>query len=306
MKLGVIISAIFVLLLVAVGVLLFRGKPDRPTGAITDAILARHSLDPSLLNVAEPTEDGDAADGYLAAVDLFNDNQRALVGGTADQTVVRQIVDHLITAMRQRRTRHGFLDAQVPMTPAANPQYDEALTRIAQLVATYARQTDAARGLDAANALLTFGVRLFEHNDRLQPRFDGLSVMEEAVDAMDVLTTARVDNDGYLGGSTLAPITEIRNAWHTKRGLVHSPSPHAADLLQVAEHDADRSFRIEATLTLGIARFSSPSRGNVRVINDYLGRALAGDDPLIAVAAQVAQDFTKRQMHTMPMRQDHD
>jgi len=75
--------------------------------------------------------------------------------------------------------------------------------------------------------------------------------------------------------------------------------PHVGDLLNVAKNDEDRTFRIAATLQLGIAKFTDGNPGNRSAINAYLGEAKQSDDPMLAEAAAAADALTLEDFRTL-------
>ena len=127
MKIGLIISAVIVLLVLVIGCFIYWGNPDRPSGAIRDDMLQRIEFEASLPEFFAAAGSGDAADHYRTAVEIVTSNRLAGKRGAPDARQLDRVIAELIRGMGQSSVTHGFIDDQVPMTPAAIPEYDEAL-----------------------------------------------------------------------------------------------------------------------------------------------------------------------------------
>ena len=78
--------------------------------------------------------------------------------------------------------------------------------------------------------------------------------------------------------------------------------PNPGDVFNVAENDKDRSWRIQAILSLGIVKFTATKRGDLRRVRKIIDKNVAGDDPLAAAAAKAAKELTARQFNQLGTR----
>ena len=72
-------------------------------------------------------------------------------------------------------------------------------------------------------------------------------------------------------------------------------SPQIGDLINVARYDQDPTFRIAATIKLGIAKFYAGTSSNRLAIQKAIQEARKDSDPLIREAAKLADTTTKQE-----------
>ncbi|XAL99651.1 hypothetical protein OT109_18985 [Phycisphaeraceae bacterium D3-23] len=121
---------------------------------------------------------------------------------------------------------------------------------------------------------------------------------EEALDATEMHAAEPDPAEQDLDAWEQA-VTAIDTAWREKLDMISLAKPNVADLIRVAEHDEDRSFRVYATHQLGYARFECGEPGNQRMIAQAIGRASVSDDPLIRQAARFAQRMNREQFYAV-------
>ncbi len=301
MKLGLILSAVLVIIVGAVAAFVIIGPaPDPPTRATAPEKLAAAPLPADLPPIFEPDEpDADAAALYEKAMDLYNDHP-ALAGKNPPTALARQTTDLLIRAMNAGNVTPGFLDAYLDVDHGAQPRFGEALEGVAIVGLDRAQQLveqgDTAGAIAANCAVWALGQRAFEDNTLLYNRFTGLQLMQMAGQQLFTLTDHdSVDVDALMQwGEQLQSRSTL---WSEKLGIVQSPSPKPADLVNIALHDGDRTFRIAAMLHLGVAKFNPGHRGNLRAIQSAIDTGRRDPDPLIAEAAGRADALTKDGLH---------
>ena len=301
MKIGLIISFVLVFLLALIGFFSFWGLPDEPTSATSADKLVKIELPSGLRPLStmdQPNED--ATEVYDRALDFYLEHQEALAEDLPSPKWSTQLTDLLIEAMHKGRVKNGFLDRHIPVNPASRPGFDDALETIPGVVLQRAVQLfdegDQTRAIEAAQSVWVLGRRAFENNKRLYNRSTGLVLM---IDAGQMLYAWSTEVDS-LDPAKIEPwadgLKSVERAFRKKEELIKGHEPHVGDLLNIAHHDADPTFRIAAILKLGVVKFNPGNRGNARVVDQTLAAAVNDPEPLIAQAAKAAQDLTEAEL----------
>ncbi len=81
--------------------------------------------------------------------------------------------------------------------------------------------------------------------------------------------------------------------------IVKNLRAHVADTVNIARNDEDLTFRVAATLNLGVLKFSPGSKGNDRLIKQTLDELKNDPNPLVAEAAAKAQAVSREEMNRM-------
>lgn len=308
LKLGLAISAAIVAVFIGVLVAVNReGAPDPPTDAVRPDRLARMDLPadlPALHTPARP--DADATAAYDRPLGHAQRHAATLqrTSGTDTREAADTLRGLLIDAAEAGRVESGFLDRYVPLEPGAEASFGEALSvMLRAMLAEADRLADAGDTEAARRTLLAtwvLGRRTFEDNERLFNRRRGLQIMQHVGGAL--LERARA-GDAALDAGALArwaaALNEIEAAWQPKLEALLSVEPHAADLIEMAEHDEDRTFRLAATLRLGIARHTADGSANRAAAKRAIQRLRESDDPLIADAAAAAAALTREDLRRL-------
>lgn len=300
MKLGLIISAAIVVLF---GGLLFysmQGKLDEPTQRTAPDKLVAVTLpaDPPALQVAEPTG-GDAAALYEQAFQFYRAHEAELSQSPPPADPVESLLGLLDAAARMAAVEAGFLDRSIPVAMGVAPVFGDALESICLLALQEADRRAEAQDMRGAVGIATsvwsLGRRAFEHNVRLYNRIQGLQMMDEALVRLMVWAEpAGLSTEGF--DALAAALPEIQAAWEPKLRIVAGTDPPIGDLLNLARHDQDRTFRVAAMLRLGVARFNPGSRANLRAINAAIEDGQLDDDELVAAAADWSAALTLDEM----------
>ena len=188
------------------------------------------------------------------------------------------------------------MDRHIPVQIGANPDFDEALEEIFSIALYQAaylyahEQTDAAK--DLTLAVWVMGRRMFEHNTRLYNRNTGLDMMESAGSILFEMSATDPGLDAEAIRAWSVAIDGIRRHWQPKLEMILGIDPPIGDLINIAQNDGDRMFRIEATLRLGIHKHGSIGRGNKRAVRRAIQQALQSDDPVLVEAAKAADAMT--------------
>lgn len=288
-----------VLLLMVAGVLWY-GQADGPTNATNAAALKNQVLPDDLPAIAEPGQPGvDAGPYYKKALALYTLHPDVLPKTKEHDALVAEVSDSLLKAASAGHVEPGFMDKHIPVKLGAQPDYGPAVEEIAQDVLmrsiTLYTSGEHEKARDLALAVWVFGRRLFENNTRLYNRNTGLDLMESAGSQLYQMS-AEADNDQAMFKAWGRALDDIRRAWQPKLELILSPNPHPGDLVNIARHDEDITFRVKATLRLGLHRYAA-DRGNRRAMQRAIDQAKASDDPLLAEAGRAADTVTHEQAH---------
>ncbi len=282
-------------MLLGLAVLLY-GHADGPTSVTNAQALALHSFPADLPVLAEPGDPNtDAAAFYEQAIALYAKNSDALPRTRRHDERVDGLCGLLLQAAAAGQIEDGFMDGHIPVAIGAQPDYGDAIENIYEDVIVRAAELyargDTADARDLALAVWVFGGRLFERNTLYYHRVVGLDMMESAGSILFEVSTKDGSPDPAALRAWSAAIKSIREAWQPKLQVVLGIDPHPGDLVNIALNDADRMFRVEATLRLGVHRYQADG-GNRRAMNRAIDAAIHSDDPMIARAGRAADALT--------------
>lgn len=313
MKIGIVISGVIIVIFGAVIIVSMMGFPDGPTPQIqTQGLMKGQSL-PTDLAVIAQLGSGDSLETYRQAFTFVQENRAKFpLDETPQEPEASQLVDMLLRAQSQGRVSSPFLDAYTPKKPGGMCEYGDAIGRILASMKHHEETLWKADKKDEAialgRALWALGRQMFEKCVRLDNRLQGLVIMMEAGGSMlynrsEHIPDLAADIDPwiYVEGRPIkeGPLHRIQENWKPKVEVVMALKPHIGDLLYVAEHDEDISFRLEATYKLGVAKWAPRTRGNLRGIENMIKKLQSDRDPRIAEAAKVAGSFSKEDLHRM-------
>jgi len=298
LKIGHVIVVLSGLLILGASLTYFVGQSDAPTKRTSSEALAEQAFDASLPKIAGlPTQpDAQAVVHYQKAIEAYQANRTALPKTAAYDVLVEQVCEQLQLAAQAGRVEEGFMDRHIPVQIGANPDFDEALEEIFSIALYQAaylyahEQTDAAK--DLTLAVWVMGRRMFEHNTRLYNRNTGLDMMESAGSILFEMSATDPGLDAEAIRAWSVAIDGIRRHWQPKLEMILGIDPPIGDLINIAQNDGDRMFRIEATLRLGIHKHGSIGRGNKRAVRRAIQQALQSDDPVLVEAAKAADAMT--------------
>ena len=304
MKLGIIVSLVIVILIGVLGFVSFRGIADPPTAATSAEKLVKISLPTDLGSLYQPTQPTeDATESYAKVIAFYQEHHQPLSEPRPQERFTDPLTDLLIEAMRRGRVQHGFLDQHIPVQPASEPDFGDALEAIPGLVLFRANELyeggNTQHAVAAVRAVWALGRRAFEQNDRLYVRRWGLPIM---IDAGDQLFAWADQTDAIPLEKIQAwasAITEVERAFREKDNIISAAEPHIGDLLNIAQHDQDLTFRVAATLKLGVMQYNPGNRGNQRVILQTLTETANATEPLLAQAGKAAQAVTREQVRKL-------
>lgn len=304
MKLGIIVSFIIIVLIGVLGVVSFRGIADPPTAATSADKLVAIALPEGLGSIYQPAQPAeDATEFYAQAITYYQEHRQPLSEPQPQERFTEPLTDLLIQAMQRGRVQRGFLDQHIPVQPGAEPDFGDALESIPGVVLLRAGELfergDTARAVLAVQAVWALGRRAFAQNDRLYIRRWGIPIMADAGEQLfawaEQLDTV---NDEQIHDWASA-INDVERAFRAKDNLISAADPHIGDLVNISRHDQGLTFRVAATLKLGVMQFNPGNRGNRRMIHQALAEAAAANEPLLVQAGKAAQAMTREQLHKL-------
>jgi hypothetical protein len=331
-RLGWIIagSLVFVLVLVTLLIWLWPGSPLPPTAATTaPGRLDRISVPASIWElVSQPAGSGLAADDYNKAVveyfdsDRYRDLRRM---SDAQQLAVAPAkfpykVWRFVLAGSAKRQMNYFPQYVLPAL-AVKPSYQEmaepadeekppmphlsAFPPIARAALLYGRVCERHKDFREAErvfkAVLIFGWHVTEDRVRLWGFQAGLGILKMAGERLDEFYRARGNKDhADKALKFLSDLSQTidRAAIKANESLFHlDKTGHlpVGDLLNIATHDADPMWRIEAIRQLGLARAAMGQGGRKadrKAIDGLLVELQTSGDPMIKAVAEFAIKIT--------------
>ncbi|MCX5658177.1 MAG: hypothetical protein NTW19_00460 [Planctomycetota bacterium] len=307
MKLGIILSVVIVL-----GILVFffvstRGVADMPTSATRAEKLEKVTFAPGLPKIVDAGDPNiDAKLAYDKVFALYADRHKDFDRSEVPTILADQMTGLLIDALPAGKFPPGFVDEYVPMSLLEQPEFGEALAAISDVVgkriASAAEKGDVPYAAKAGFALWAMGQRLNEHCVRLHNRLQGLVMMKTAGEKLYPLVDKLPERPKFKDelSKWIEPLDKIETEWNSKVKLIWAPvAPSVADLINIAKNDKDPSFRVEAMLYLGVAKFNPKSNANKRVLLATLAEGKTDPEPLVAKAAETADAMTMEEMRRM-------
>lgn len=303
MKWGILISIVIIALFSALVFFNMRGVSDQPTAATSPENLRAVVLPASLPELYTSTHPGDdSTKTYYEAINLYNTNKDAFTSSPPMYARVDEMTNLLIQAADEGAPRAGWLDKYIDLEPGAEPKFGAAVEIIPNVVLQAAAEAhedgNTTRAKDAASAVFAMGHRMYTKNTRFYNRFYGLQVMSSALGTM-----AMWKDDLPDGGESIdqwfEELNEIFEQWEAKMQIVKNLRGHVADTVNIALNDEELTFRIAATLNLGVLKFAPGSKGNVRLIEETFATLKQDDNQLVAEAAETAEKIKKEEINMM-------
>lgn len=313
MKIGIILSAVIVVILVVVMLVATKVSVDERTSYSGPKTLVAQNFSklPALMDLPA----GDASAIYDEMISFYNQNSTALDAlESVSVELEEKALDLIIKAAETGTVTAKYLDSKVPMVPNAVPDFKGAFQILAVVAMTRAKDLHDEKGnaakqeraIKGGKATFVLGHELFQKSNRLAVRNMGISIM---------MTSGEMLFQWAAEGDTLAKnlllwtdaINQLNEHWRPKHEVVYSLRLKTADmratvgdLIAIAELDQDLSWRVEATLALGRAKFMPGSGPDNRAgILAALTKLVADKEPLVADAAKVAEAFTKEDVKKM-------
>ncbi len=163
-----------------------------------------------------------------------------------------------------------------------------------------AGRLDEAEGL--LKALMILGYRIAEERVRLPGMLTGLGIESQAGGMLVKLYKQRGQVERAKSVETyLSALRDVQQRIDSKAGQTVSrldgDSPPTAVLIWVVDNDKDRMWRIEAALTLGLAKWTAPRRADQEAARETLQHLQDDKDPLVRDAATAGLGISRQDVH---------
>lgn len=303
MKIGIFLSAAVVVLFVML-LLLNRGEPPTPPTKATSADRLKAQTPPAdapiLHTPADPDASADAI--YEQAWQYFENHRSELTKDTVAGPVAQGWADLFVRAAAAGQVSPGFLDRQTPMTPAASSPIADALYHVGRVVLTRGQTLyDEGRkdeALQIGRAVWALGLRGYTKNVRIRPRFFSLFNMDMSLNALrDWLAEDDPDQKKIARWDDL--IRGYNDVFNKKAEMLMTVSPNIGDVIRIARSDEDPTFRLEATLKLGVLQHAPRTRSNLKLMEQTFAANARDKHPAVAEAAKAAAGISVEQVQKM-------
>jgi hypothetical protein len=301
MKIGIIISALIVLLVTGVILIVANPPADKPTSKTAPEVLAKQALPADLPRIVEAPAagEGDARAIYGRLFKYYATNARQLEGRNPSESQLNALTRQVKEAAGEAYAGQGFFDDQFAFTPGAQATYGAALEMISGLVLNHARESkNDAQIREAAQAVWIMGNRAYEHGQAIYVRREGLRIMSDAISVLYQVDKGDAQQVTRLQ-AWLDAIGKVAANWDAKTQMIRSVRQPIADLLNIAQNDQDPAFRAYAISWLGVAKFNPGNRGNEKAIHRVIQASINDPDPAIAQAGKEAESFTREQLRKL-------
>ncbi len=307
-KIGWLLGAIVVVGGAAVlGLFLLAPAPSKPTEAtLADGAMDLHTVDLPITYVLEqaPCEAGNAGDDYSKAIELMRELGEFSMAGAND---FHRAHRHVAIGAMKKQMRFTFVH-----TPDAfevgysyKPAQDllELYTVLSGMAIASVDQAQFERARKIMQDIFVLGHHMVAERARVDMVRKGLYIQSAAVGGLITLHN-RSGRTDKLALSRLKEyqdaLADLRDFYDAKTRIVWTLSNVSpGDIFNIAANDADRSFRVQAILYLGVLRYNALNDGDVRWANKLIERFSDQDDPLIRAAAKAAAELTVEEFRTV-------
>ena len=318
-RLGWLISAILLLAVATViaATFIVSSRRTEPTAFSRDpANLAAIELpiDPHTL-LPEPQRNDDAGDLYWQAYVDHRDHRESYdreadiasfnVNRATELVGIKAAMD--AAAYQRASIFTKRVDAAVGYgpTPAvtALQQIGTILARIGTQYADLQKYSDAKRYLRAEFIL---GLRLYEERMTLQQLSVSLGLMAHAA---TTLSQIAVDEDDKALAFRLKDYLKAQRDYSTGHiepiaRVITSIDPsvqsqYVGDIFVFARNSAERTWRVESTLKLGMYKYHTTTLGDRRAAIREVRELLTDPDPAVSAAALCARELTRETYRTL-------
>lgn len=321
-KLGWILAGGIVLVVgIVIAVVVFFPSHSEPTidttrPGVLNLLNQTEPLTTVMPESAVPTGAGNAADDYVQAWKLYQAHESALKDlpehmddiWAAKQALLNEQISALeaiqqAVAAGAAKQKMQFVGVHTPKQFTVGYRY-----RPAESFVTLAKATEALAGhfkvkkyFPAAQKILwqqlIMGRQLVDERARPYTVLAGIDIQAAAISALYRLRMGDAGTAKALQ-QYLDSLDLFRETYVSKLKILQVIKPHPGDVYNIIEKDADRAWRVQGLLTLGLLKFTVTSRGDVKNVNDLIAKYSSSDDPLQAAAATAAGAMTREQLKT--------
>ncbi len=268
---------------------------------------------------AEPTAPGNAADDYVKAVAVYTDNADAIKAAMADDVrlkifsdtsvlpqstveVLNALRTHVAAGAKKKEMRYSFEYGPKEFLVGSRWQPGVDLHGVwkgMELLWLYhLGRKEYDQAIDILQEALILGKHMTDERVHADMLARGLQIQRDAANKL-FATYQQRDPQAYAQQMNAANeyFTAAQSAAATaneKINVIWRAKPNPGDLFNIIENDEDRSYKVLATLTLGLVRYTHKSRpGDQRVVAKLIEQHAGGSDPFLASAAKAAKNLSE-------------
>jgi len=259
----------------------------------------------SVVTGGAPSGSGDAGKDYAQAASIYRNNRHELAD--INQLVplselpdpmpasAHQLAEHILAGASKAKMTYTFVHTSHELTvgfdypPAKELFY---VANVALNVAERLRETDTEAAIKLAQAVCVMGWHMFNERAIADMEMQGLWIQASAADALGQLykKSFQADRARAVGAYSDA-VMLLYNDCVDKRSKLCATQVNPGNVFHIAQHDADRAWRVRAVLSLGMVKFAARETGDKRANKRLILRYMEDSDPLIKAAAIAARHF---------------
>jgi hypothetical protein len=260
----------------------------------------------------KPGMGGDAADDYYRAAAIADANAAKISGilkesekkaqpviSADDMNFMTEIHNHVAMGTQRASAAYAakFAD-RIRITPGFLPA--RGLRRVADVLFLlfwhYNQQKDFDKAEKVARDMFKMGCHLVDERGHVNIVLVGLQLQILGLGGFEALYKNSPKNDPGAVSDTkeyFRQLSPICDSYNTKMEIVHAMKLHPGDIFNIAEHDEDHAWRVQAVQSLALIKFTVGSKGDKRHVQKLIGGFRKSEDKLISVVAKAADEFTR-------------
>ena len=267
-----------------------------------------------------PNAPGNAADDYVRAMSVMNQNRGALGKGRQNiqkcvspspesMAVYEEVAKLVRPAARKKQMKYTMVYTPKALRVSKMPQGFAALrslaSRLADLAVAYRDAEQYEKSMEVVKLRFVLGWHMMNEGARAMTVTTGMEIQQGAAKEIAELYT-RMGQPGkaarpqaYANGISRGVglyNRKLNTLWvlQTRRSAKSGKSANATpgDVFRYVEEDEDIVWKIDGTLYLGQIRVQVKKRGDLRVANNLIEESAKSDNEYLRAAAKAAKIVT--------------
>jgi hypothetical protein len=330
-KVGWILALAVIIVVVGIAYFtIFEPLPSPPRDTLDPSVLTLKSVDMPLADVIgfEPNEPGNAADDYQKAVTLWLMHGKEIEAtGDADHfdalaaakdswadpgmQACKEIAAHVAAGARKKTMEYTFRYTPKQLKIRYRHKHADHLYKVAvsvqQVYMMHKARMEFPQAEKPLQHMFVLGIHLFQERSLPYVSTTGLDIQLAALKWLQELYNAWPGAPRHrlaLIGQYEHQLSVIRELCRKKRQWLWDNIPATdprtgdpilapGDVFNIAEHDQDRAWRVQAIIALGPMKYRITGRGDSRKTRKLIEWFLMSKDPLEEAAAQAASKMTQ-------------